>query len=178
MTVTNNLLSNVYNYESSTLIVCVQKIGEEYKTRYIPSCVTCYLCWGMCFRKTSYLILSPQEEVLYLISLDISLKLSYFHIWHTPCISLHYSHSVHMNVGSDIHKKTICSDKCFELVGTRPQKAAGETAVGRNRNSWVPSSPPWALFAWLQYRCIKSFECCESSVVCSWNVSCVCWWLV
>jgi len=66
-----------------------------------------------------------------------------------PCISLHYSHSVRMNVGSDNHKKTIWSDKCFGLVDTRPQEAGGETAVGRNRNSWMLSSPPWAFFAWL-----------------------------
>jgi hypothetical protein len=132
MTVTNNLLSYAYNYKSSTLIVCVQKIGEEYKTRYVSSFVTWYL---FCFTKTSYPILSPQEEVLYIINLHISLKLSYLHIWHTPCVSLHYRHSVHMSVDSDNHKKTICSDKCFELVGTRPQKAAGEGAVGRNRNS-------------------------------------------
>jgi hypothetical protein len=36
---------------------------------------------------------------------------------------------------SENNNKTICSDKCFGLVGTRPQEAGGETAVGRNRNS-------------------------------------------
>jgi len=54
-----------------------------------------------------------------------------------------------MNIGSDNHTKTTWSEKCFGLVGTRPQEAGGETAVGRNRNSWMLSSPPWAFFAWL-----------------------------
>lgn len=46
LTVANNLLSYAYNYESSALIVCVQKIGEEFKT---PVCIfLCYVVfvWG------------------------------------------------------------------------------------------------------------------------------------
>jgi hypothetical protein len=40
LTVTNNLLSYAYNYETSTLIVCVQKIGEEFKTP-----ISVFLCY-------------------------------------------------------------------------------------------------------------------------------------
>ena len=41
LTVTKNLISYACNYESSTLIVCAQKIGEEFKT---PICISlCYL---------------------------------------------------------------------------------------------------------------------------------------
>lgn len=39
-----------------------------------------------------------------------------------------------MNVGSDNHVETICSDKCFELFGTRSQEAGGEAAIGKTGN--------------------------------------------
>ena len=150
LTVTNNLLSYASNYESSTSIICVQKTGEEFQNTHMFLLVLHGICFGgFILPRLLTVYWGHRKKSCVSTSSTYPSSCHAFTSGILPCISLRYSHSACMNVGSDNHEKTIWSDKCFGLVGTRPQEAGGETAVGRNRSSWVLSSPPWAFFAWL-----------------------------
>lgn len=68
--------------------------------------------------------------------LHTSLVLLCLPVWHTSLYSLHSSHSIHMDVGSNHPIIIFSSNKCFKIINMNQTEMEQNKIAGREEETW------------------------------------------
>jgi len=79
--------------------------------------------------------LRSHKGILWIDPLHISLGLLCLPLWHTYLYSLHSSHSIYMDVGSNYPIIIFSSNKCFKIINMNQTEMEGNKTAGREEET-------------------------------------------